>query len=331
MATIKDVAKLAGVSPSAVSKYFISPDHMREKTKEQIAAAVEALNYHPNLLARSLRSGCTGLVAVTVPDARNPYFGKYIHYMQKSCLHFGFTPLFIQHDINNIVQLLQSGLSDGMICSDDGSLVRQILDAGPRIPIIQISPNPNPMVETAVFMELKPGIQLLCQHLDDQGIQRFSYIGDANDFASDEKLHGIQEYCSCHSTKLDDSAIFCGELRVHSAYEFGYQQCLLLLKSLDPLPEVIFCASDDYALGALKCLTHHGIRVPEDILLAGYDDTESAVMSNPSITSVHIPLESLCNAAVEQLNGLLNGQKTSPKSFPTSLSIRTSTLVERND
>ena len=88
MATIKDVAKLAGVSPSAVSKYFISPDHMREKTKLQIAAAVEELNYHPNSLARSLRNGCSGVVAITVPDARNPHFGRYIHLMQDICFRF---------------------------------------------------------------------------------------------------------------------------------------------------------------------------------------------------------------------------------------------------
>lgn len=335
MATIKDVAKLAGVSPSAVSKYFISPDHMREKTKERIAAAVESLNYHPNQLARSLRSGCSGVVAITVPDARNPQFGRYIHLMQGICFNYGLVPLFIQvrtqHDVGNAIQLLRSGLPDGVICSDDGWLVNQLLASGLQIPLVQISPNPHTKVKTVIFMELKPGIQLLCQHLEEQGIHRFSYIGSEGDFSSEEKLRGIQEYCCCHTAKLDDTAIFEGSRGLYSAYESGYQQCKLLLQKMDPLPEVIICASDDTALGVLKCLTHNGLRVPEDILLAGYDDTESAFMSNPSITSVHIPLEPICNAAVEDLNKLLNGQETSSTSFPTSLSIRTSTLASRND
>lgn len=334
MATIKDVAKLAGVSPSAVSKYFISPDHMREKTKLQIAAAVEELSYHPNRLARSLRNGCSGVVAITVPDARNPQFGRYIHLMQDVCFHFGLTPLFIQvrtqQDVRNAIQIIRSGLPDGVICSDDGWLVSQILDTGLQVPIVQISPNPKVEVNTAVFMELKPGIVLLCQHLEDQGIRQFSFIGSEGDFSSDEKLSAIRNFCRDHHTVLEDCAIFNGARKDLSAYESGYQECARLLENMTQLPEVVICASDDTALGALKCLTHHGLRVPEDILLSGYDDTESAFMSNPSITSVHIPLDIICNAAVENMHKLLNGMEATNKSFPTTLTIRTSTLVKKD-
>lgn len=335
MATIKDVAKLAGVSPSAVSKYFISPDHMREKTKLQIAAAVEELNYHPNSLARSLRNGCSGVVAITVPDARNPHFGRYIHLMQDICFRLGLTPLFIQvrtqQDVGNAIQIIRSGLPDGVICSDDGWLVSQILDAGLQVPIVQISPNPEVKVKTAVFMELKPGVALLCQHLEEQGIRQLSFIGSDGDFSSDEKLSAICDYCRDHPTVLRESAIFKGLRKDLSAYESGYQECARLLKEMEQLPEVVICASDDTALGVLKCLTHHGLRVPEDILLAGYDDTESAFMSNPSITSVHIPLDIICNAAVENMHKLLNGMEATNQSFPTTLTVRTSTMVSKKD
>lgn len=334
MVTIKDVAKLAGVSPSAVSKYFISPDHMREKTKVLIAAAVEELNYHPNRLARSLRNGSSGVVVITVPDARNPHFGGYIHLMQDTCFRLSLTPLFIQvrtrQDARNAIQLIRSGLPDGVICSDDGWLVSQILDAGLQVPIVQISPNPKVNVKTAVFMELKPGITLLCQHLEEQGIRKFSFIGSEGDFSSDEKLSAIRDFCHNHSTVLKESAIFKGARKDLSAYESGYQECSRLLKEMSELPEVVICASDDTALGVLKCLTHHGLRVPEDILLSGYDDTESAFMSNPSITSVHIPLDVICNAAVENMHNILNGNTTTNKSFPTTLTIRTSTIANKD-
>lgn len=333
MATIKDVAKLAGVSPSAVSKYFISPDHMREKTKLQIAAAIEELNYHPNSLARSLRNGFSGFVAITVPDARSPLFGNYIHLMQDICFRFGLTPLFIQvltqQDVGNVIQIIRSGLPDGVICSDDGWLVSQILDAGLQVPIVQISPNPEAKAKTAVFMELKPGIALLCQHLEEQGIRQLSFIGSEGDFSSNEKLSAIRDFCHDHQTVLKDSAIFNGRRKSLSAYESGYQECTRLLEEMDQLPEVVICASDDTALGVLKCLTHHGLRVPEDILLTGYDDTESAFMSNPSITSVHIPMEIICNAAVENMHKLLNGKEAENKSFPTTLTIRTSTMMNK--
>ena len=334
MATIKDVAKMAGVSPSAVSKFFISPDHMRENTKKQISAAVEALNYHPNQLARSLRSGCSDMIAITVPDPRSPYFGRYIHIMQDVCFKFGFIPLFIQvqtqHDIANVIRILRSGLPDGVICSDDGWLVNQILSADLKIPIVQISPNPDAKVPTAVFIELQPGMRLLCQHLEQQGIRRFSFLGIDQDFSSNHKFRAVREYCREHDSILEHSAVFQeGYNENQSSYEFGYQQCTRLLETMSPLPEVIITASDDIALGVLKCLTHHGLRVPEDILLSGYDDTEQAFMSNPSITSVHIPLEDICNAAVDTMYKLLNNQSTVTASFPTTLTIRTSTIAQK--
>jgi len=332
MAAIKDVAKLAGVSPSAVSKYFRSPNHMRKKTKERIAAAVKELNYHPNSLARSLRNGRSGVVAITVPDVRNPYFGHYVQLMQDVCTKHGLIPLLIQvrthQEQENAIQILRSGLPDGVICSDDGCFVNQVLNAGLSIPIVQISPDPKAEFPATVLIELKPGILLLCKHLEEQGVRHFSYIGSMGDFSSQEKLQGIQAYCSTHTTTLEDSAVFCGNDQNPSSYEAGYAQCECLLQAMPALPDVIICDSDYTALGALKCLTHKGLRVPDDILLSGYDDTESAFMSNPSITSVRIPLESICNAAINDLLQLLNGQTVTAKFYDTTLSVRTSTLVK---
>ncbi|MDO4488549.1 MAG: LacI family DNA-binding transcriptional regulator [Eubacteriales bacterium] len=330
MATIKDVAKLAGVSPSAVSKYFLSPDHMREKTRKQIASAVEALNYHPNQLARSLRNGNSNVIAVTVPDSRSPYFSQYIHLMQEACFKAGFIPLFIKfltpRDIENAIQILRSGFADGIICIDDGMRVNQIIEANLHIPMVQISTNPEVKATSAVFLELEPGMELLCRHLEEQGAEHFSFIGSMRDYSSNVKLNTIRKYCQSHKTVLKDSSVFNTDNDFQNAYESGYEQCKRLLEDMKPLPDVIIAASDDTALGVLKCLIHNGFNVPEDILLSGHDDTILAYMSNPSITSVHAPLEEISAAAVENMQKLLNGLEPVTSSHPTTLTIRTSTI-----
>lgn len=333
MAAIKDVAKLAGVSPSAVSKYFISPEHMRASTKERIAAAVKTLNYHPNQLARSLRNGRSNVIAITVPDVRNPYFGHYIQLMQDLCAQHDLIPLLLQvntrREVENALQILRSGLPDGAVCSDDGQFVSKVLAAGISLPLVQISPNPDVKAHAAVCIDLAPGMYQLCQHLEAQGVRRFSFIGSEDDFSSQKKLATIQEYSREHDIILEDTSVFNGTDRHQSTYQSGYQQCQRLLQSMPQLPEVIVCASDHTALGVLKCLLHNHLDVPEDLLLASHDDTEVTFMSNPSITSVQIPLEPICAAAVENLCRILNGEEPVLQSFPTTLSIRTSTMVHR--
>lgn len=192
---------------------------------------------------------------------------------------------------------------------------------------MQISPNPDINAHASVYMDLMPGMYQLCQHLEEQGARRFSFIGSEDDFSSQQKLLAIQRYSQTHDIILENTSIFNGRDRHQSTYQSGYQQCERLLQSMTSLPDVVVCASDHTALGVLKCLRHNQLDVPEDILLAGYDDTEVTFMSNPSITSVHIPLEPICNAAIENLSRLLEAQKPVDYSFPTSLTIRTSTMV----
>ncbi|MBQ9923414.1 MAG: substrate-binding domain-containing protein [Clostridia bacterium] len=100
----------------------------------------------------------------------------------------------------------------------------------------------------------------------------------------------------------------------------------MLLDSGVELPDAIIVESDMIAMGVLKSLVRRGIDVPEKIRLSGYDNTDISAMSNPSLTSVHIPLEEICLAALNMLWAMMQGEAVSPVTFHTDLEIRTSTM-----
>ena len=97
MAAIKDVAKLAGVSVAAVSKYLKTPNNMREDTRQRIAQAIEELNYRPNPFAQSLRTGKTNIIAIAIPELDNPYFNKMFKLLQEFCEERGYMAILLKN------------------------------------------------------------------------------------------------------------------------------------------------------------------------------------------------------------------------------------------
>ena len=158
--------------------------------------------------------------------------------------------------------------------------------------------------------------------MEQTGVRRLGYIGPDNDVSSMQKIGAIRKCCERGSLFLDPAAFLTG---CHT-YSGGYECCCKLLDSGAQLPDAIIVESDMIALGVLKCLSRRGIRVPEDVRLSGYDNTDISQMSNPSLTSVHIPLEAICHAALNMLCALMRGETVSPAVFHTDIEIRTSTM-----
>lgn len=329
MATIKDVAKAAGVSVSAVSKYLQSPQHMREDTKEKIARAIEALGYSPNVFAQSLRSGKSGVIALMIPEIDNPYFSLIFSYIQVECTRRGMLPILLRNssyaDYSKATNLLKTGILDGAICYDDGQFRQFPSWADITIPIIRWTAleDGEPY---SIRIDLRRGYTMLCEHLEQLSVKDLAYIGPAGDSSSSEKFNTIANYCGDrrHQLNLREDLIFfeC------YGYEEGYNCCGKILSSGRTLPQAIICESDMIAMGALKRLTHAGIRVPDDILLAGCDNTAMSVMSNPAITSIDIPVKEICLRAVDMLCERINGSLPEPAIFRSSLVIRTSTTPQ---
>lgn len=331
MAAIKDVAKAAGVSVSAVSKYLKTPQNMREDTKQKIAQAIKDLDYSPNIFAQSLRTGKTGIVALMLPEIDNPYFSSIFNHIQMECSSRGMLPILLKNssadDYAKAINLLKSGILDGAICYDDGPFRQSLHDTNIQLPIIRWAASANDEESCAIRLDLQCGYTMLCEHLESLGVEEIAYIGPVGDTSSSEKFAALTSYCGnkLHKLKLRNDLIFSDCY----GYEEGYNCCDMLLSSCGTMPQAIVCESDMIALGVLKRLARAGIAVPSDVLLSGCDNITMTTMSNPSITTVDIPIERMCRAALDMLCDVIGGGTPEPVIFHSSLVIRTSTVAKR--
>lgn len=325
MAAIKDVAKLAGVSVAAVSKYLKTPQNMREETRTRIAEAIEALNYRPNPLAQSLRTGKTNIIAIALPEVGNPYFSQIFKFLQAYCEKRGLLAVLLnnstQEQTRSTIGIIDSGIVDGVIFYDNGQAGRMIQEAKLSVPMVKLVPQIEMDYYATVGIDLTTGIKKLCAHLEQTGVRTIAYIGPDDNASSRQKIQAIMDCCETGMLQLSPEPYL-----TDYSYSSGYDCAREILESGTPLPDAIIVESDMIALGVMKGLTEAGIQVPRDVRISGYDNTDLSQMSNPSLTSVHIPLEEICTCAINMLCQLMNGNQVTPVLFQTDLKIRTSTL-----
>ncbi len=332
MAVIKDVAKLAGVSVSAVSKYLRTPQNMRPDTRERIAAAIDVLHYQPSQLAQSLRTGRSGIIAITIPEVDNPYFSDVFNCFQSLCGNNGLLPIMLKtntpSELEHTTSLLKSGFIDGAICYDAGEAGKLFQDHELRIPLVYMGPLTHSVDAPAVQVDLKTGMLQLCEYLVACGAKTLAYIGPFNDASSSQKFAALRASCQCSTLSLDPDLVYpqC------YGYDGGYENCIRLIGSGRALPDVIISEADMIAMGVMKALAENGFRVPGDIMLTGYDNTDISQMSTPSLTTIHIPSLEMCSAALQLLLWKL-GDAPRPASeqvvFKTRLVVRGSTRTMR--
>lgn len=327
MAVIKDVAQKAGVSVSAVSKYFTSPGHMRTDTKERIRKAVEALDYQPSHLAQSLRTGRSGMIAITIPEIDNPYFGDVFDCFHALCSGAGLVPLMLRTnthaELENTTRILRAGFIDGAICYDAGEAGKLFADQNVRVPLVYMGPPSALPMAHSVVVDLRAGMLELCRHLEERGAKRVGFIGPVDDASAAEKFAALKDYCAGGGLTLDDD--FC--VPNCYGYEGGFQSCEGFLARGKALPDALIAESDMLAIGLVKCLMQNGVTPPRDIMVSGYDDTVTARMYNPSLTTIHIPSGEMCAEALRVLRGLLAGEAPAegPAVFKTKLVVRRTT------
>ena len=325
LASIKDVAKMAGVSVAAVSKYMKTPQNMREETRRKISHAIEVLNYRPNPLAQSLRTGKTNIIAIALPEVGNPYFSEIFKYLQHYSEKRGLLAVLLNNSTleqtKSTISIIESGVVDGVIFYDNGQAGMMIQEAELNVPMVKVVPQTHAEYPATVGIDLTTGIKKLCAHLEQTGVHTIAYVGPDNNASSRQKMQAIMDCCESGSLRLVQE-LYLSDYN----YNSGYACAADLVRSGVHLPDAIIVESDMSALGVLKGLTERGIQIPRDVRISGYDNTDISQMSTPSLTSVHIPLEEICTCALNMLCDIMNGKEVAPVYFETDLQIRASTM-----
>lgn len=334
--TLKDIARLAGVSVSTVSRvlnnkateYRISAD-----TEEEILQAAQKLKYRPNQIARGLRLKKSNTLGVLAPDVSNPFFAYIIKRVQNIAHSLGYSIVVCNTDENldqeiEHVNVLYRNRVDGLIAMPVGQDYRHFqewVDKGR--PVVLLDRCFEGIETNKVLVDNYSGARDAVEHLIGFGHERIAFIqGLPGTYTNTERLRGYRAALAAHDILIDEELIVGGDFRE----ENGYLEAKLLLM-MGHAPTAIFATSDLITLGALKAIYEEGLSIPEDISLVMFDDFDFAPYLKCPVTAVRQPKELMGEMAVKLLVDELKGESKGGKRvvLKTTLVVRDSVARPR--
>lgn len=329
MATIREVAESAGVSYATVSHVINNTRVVSQETRERVLAAMTALNYRPNALARSLRQGKTNTIGLVLPDSANPFFAEISRSIEDEAFNKGYSVFLCNTELDTqreffYVDVLSKKQVDGIIfvaAGDQADSLDFLLREG--MPVVMIDRDlPNVEVD-AVLTDHQLGGLLATRHLIELGHRRIACIaGPSTITPSAERITGYRKALEQAGIPCEENLILRGDYHAQSGMEITHS----ILK-MDPRPTAIFALNDLMALGALRAAAEDGYSVPKDLAVVGYDDLELAHFTNPPLTTIAQPKKEIGTQAVNLLVDRI-ARKTRPPSrivLPPELIVRRST------
>lgn len=326
MTNIRKVAALAGVSVATVSRTLKSPAQVSPETREKVLEAVEQAGYKPNLMAIQFRSQRTRNLVVLVPDIANTFFAQVIRGIQEAASAFDYRVLLCNTLGNpdterQFAELVDAKQADGVIqLRAFDPFARE--DHPPLVNICEIVDNaPWPTVS----LDNRGAARTMTEHLLALGHRRIGLIqGPPDSPLTRERFAGYREALDAAGLELDPALLQDGDYTCQS----GHAAAAHLLRN-EARPTAIFCENDEMAMGTIQCIRQAGLRVPEDISVAGFDDISFAAFCDPPLTTIAQPAEAFGQHAVAMLLALLDGKSIAEHHLilPFELVVRLSTAA----
>ncbi len=294
--TMRDVAKIAGVSSMTVSRVLAQPDLVAESTREKVTRAIDRLGYVPDLTASSLSSRKSGFIATILPSLSNINFAETAGGLTESLRSAGFQMLigytnYRVDEEENLVRAMLARRPEGIVLSGGHHTEKtaQLLAAA-DIPVVEVWDLPaEPIGHVVGFSNFDAG-RAMTKRLIKLGYQHIAFLGPPEnesgfrDFRGDERLAG---YVSAHMEAGRSSDLVIRHGRGPVSFTHGAESLAALLARHGDV-DAIFAVSDLSAVGALMECKRRGIRVPEDLAIAGFGDFEIGGQTVPSLTTVKV-------------------------------------------
>ena len=323
--TIKEVAREAGVSIATVSRVLNDSGPVNDETREKILDVARRLRYTPHGGARSLITSKTNTLGVLLPDLYGEFFSEVIRGIDQAARAAGYHVL-LSSSHNNVDEIgmamkAMRGRVDGVIVmypDVDARLLQANLSDS--MPIVLLNCELQGNGYRSINIDNFGGAFQMVMHLITGGHQRIAMIkGAENNFDAAERLRGYR-------AAMAEAGAEAVEVGGDFTEASGFSAAEALLER-DPRPTAIFAANDSMAIGALSAVRQRGLRVPEDVAIAGFDDIPMAGYINPPLTSIHVPINELGGRAIARLIRAVAGEARSGDDrelLPTTLVIRES-------
>ena len=306
--TLEAIGKLAGVSRSTVSRVLNDHPDVRPEVRVRVEAVIEKTGYLPNQAARALvsnRSGLIGLVMPTEVDELfgDPYYSALVHGIQEGCVEtgslFSIFPFYSPRGQGVLLPMLVAqGYLDGVIATAgprSDELIATLRDRGKNVVVVGHPADLDDL--RRVDVESRSGSAVATAHLLGLGRHRVGFVGPVSKYLfGADRLDGYRDAFGAAGRELDDRLIRLGEPNPDG----GYQATMAVLGEH---PDALYVATDPMAEGALRALHEHGLRVPQDVAVVGFDGLPNGRPTDPMLTTVVQPVVEVGRTAVRMLGG----------------------------
>lgn len=304
MATMKDVARLAGVSTSTVSHVINKDRYVSEAITEKVNAAITSLNYAPSALARSLKLNQTRTIGMLITASTNPFYSELVRGVERSCFERGYSLVLCNTEgdeqrMNRNLETLMQKRVDGLLllCTETHQPSLAIMQRYPYVPSVMMDWAPFDGDSDLIQDNSLLGGDIATRYLIERGYRRIACIaGPLDKTPARLRLEGYRE--AMHHAKL---AIPDG-YEITSDFEFGggFAAMQQLLTHTER-PDAVFVGNDAMAVGVYQALYLAGLKIPQDMAVIGYDDIELARYMTPPLTTIHQPKDELGELAIDVL------------------------------
>lgn len=327
MATMKDVARLAGVSTSTVSHVINNNRFVSDAVREKIEAAISELNYAPSALARSLKINQTHTIGMLLTASSNPFYSEVVRGVENSCYERGYSLVLCNTEgdeerMNRSLETLLQKRVDGLLimCTESHLPSEDILKRYPSIPTVMMDWAPFEGDSDLIQDNSLLGGEQATAYLISRGYTRIACIAGPQDKTPARlRLDGYKKAMATAGLPILPGYI------VDSDFEFqGGFNAMNQLLSLNPAPQAVFTSNDAMAVGVYHALYQAGLSVPQDMAVIGYDNIELARYMTPPLTTIHQPKDELGELAIDALIHRLADPGVSPQ-----LLVLTPELIER--
>jgi DNA-binding LacI/PurR family transcriptional regulator len=298
--TSYDVAKLAGVSQSAVSRCFRPGSSIAPKTRAKVVAAAKTLGYHPNAIASGLITKRSNLVAVLISNLTNLYYPEVLAEITRRLSDHDIRVLLFalqaESDVDQILDQVWRYRVDGAIVAAHLSAEKLRDFARHRVPVVLYNRNSEEEPVSSVYCDSQGGERLLVDSLYAAGHRRFAIISGPDDsFVSQERVRGAQQ--RLHELGIE-AAVAAGAFD----YASGAAGLRDLHARLNGKIDALICANDLMAIGAIDCAREvMGLRVPEDLSVVGFDGVAPAEWASYRLATIRQPVRRMTEAAVSMI------------------------------
>ena len=289
--TLTDIARTLNITAATVSRALNNHPAIKESTKKIVRETAEKLQYQPNKIASSLRSGKSNIIGVIIPSAEINFFGSVIHGIEKVANENNYNVLIYQtnelyeYEKKGVQTFLQSQV-DGVLASISKNTINldhysEIKNRG--VPLILFDRALDTLGVPSVVVDDYAGAFAATKHLIDQGCRRIAHIGGQQHVSIfNQRLKGYINALNVHGIPVNDDLIIYGKLSIESGSE-----CMKNLLSLSVIPDAVFAVEDFTALGAMQVIKANNKKIPDDIAIVGFANEPFGQYITPSLSTVN--------------------------------------------